>query len=143
MPPFNYPIVAKLLDRAVADVIPVDFRSRWTALYNAVVRQESVLSRFSKRLVTPAEHKLFKEYILTYWDRLYSTVFLTGPYILHPDTASDQRAVLDFVIGIISKFMRAKTEAESRGIPWAELAADDNGWIHLAYPPGTHFAPGT
>ncbi len=111
--------------------LPPDFRQRWTALFEAIQRQESALSLYSRQLGTPAEQRAFGEFLRVHWDPLYRSVSTVGPSIR---TDGDAHETKSYVMLMISTFMRARDVAGKVGYPIADFVTADNGWLELAYP---------
>lgn len=111
--------------------LPPDLRERWAALFEAIQRQESALSRYSKRLVTETEKRAFGAFLRVHWDPLYTSISTVGPAIR---TDGDAHDTMGFVMSMISSFLRAREVAGQTGYPLSDFVVADNGWLDLAYP---------
>lgn len=111
--------------------LPVDLRARWTALFEAIQRQESALSRYSRRLVNAPDRRAFGAFLRLHWDPLYTAVTTVGPAIRTDGDASD---TMSYVMSMISAFLRAREVAGKTGYPLADFVVADNAWLDIAYP---------
>lgn len=118
--------------------LPPDMRERWAALFGAIQRQESALSRYSRRLVTAAEKRAFGAFLRVHWNPLYTSVTTVGPTIR---TDGDAHETMGFVMSMISSFLRAREMAQQAGYSLSEFVVADNAWLDLAYPERLPVAP--